>query len=41
MNVAKTDGRTPEEVLLDRAFEMLLRLIERYLEAEEKKNEAQ
>lgn len=39
MNLAKTDGRTPEEVLLDHAFELLLRLIERYLEAEEKKNE--
>lgn len=32
MNLAKTDGRTPEEVLLDHAFELLLRLIERHLE---------
>jgi hypothetical protein len=30
------DGRTPEDVLLDQAFEVLLRLIERHLENERK-----
>ena len=29
-----TDGRTPDDILLDQAFEVLVELIERYLETE-------
>jgi len=36
-----TDGHTPDDILLDQAFEVLIDLIERYLETEGKDETAE